>query len=229
MIDHAFVEAASHTAGDKPTVIIAKTIKGKGFSEVEDSPDWHGKPFPPDMADAGDRRARRRPQPDRPRAAAGAGTSPGPVAGAPEHASRTQGDENAAEQGLAGVQGGRQGRHPQGLRRRARRPRRAGRQGRRARRRGQQLDLCLGVRDTRSPSGTSRCSSPSSRWSPPPPGSPSAATRLRVDVRGVPHPGLRLHPDGRHLRRRTCGWSARTRASRSAPTARRRWRWRTSR
>jgi len=51
VIDHAFVEAASHLAGDKPTVIIAKTIKGKGFSEVENSPDWHGKPFPPDMAD----------------------------------------------------------------------------------------------------------------------------------------------------------------------------------
>src|ERR1700722_18254157 len=51
VIDHAFVEAAGHVAGDKPTVIIAKTIKGKGFSEVEDSPDWHGKPFPPDMAE----------------------------------------------------------------------------------------------------------------------------------------------------------------------------------
>ena len=51
VIDHALDEAASHVAGDKPTVIIAKTIKGKGFSEVENSPDWHGKPFPPDMAD----------------------------------------------------------------------------------------------------------------------------------------------------------------------------------
>ncbi len=51
IIDHAFVEAASHTAGDQPTVIIAKTIKGRGFSEVENSPDWHGKPFPQDMAD----------------------------------------------------------------------------------------------------------------------------------------------------------------------------------
>jgi transketolase len=51
VIDHALTEAASHVAGDKPTVIIAKTIKGKGFSEVENSPDWHGKPFPPDMAD----------------------------------------------------------------------------------------------------------------------------------------------------------------------------------
>jgi transketolase len=35
----------------KPTVILARTIKGRGFSEVEDSPDWHGKPFPPDMAE----------------------------------------------------------------------------------------------------------------------------------------------------------------------------------
>ncbi len=51
VIDHALIEAASHAGGDQPTVILAKTIKGKGFSEVEDSPDWHGKPFPPDMAD----------------------------------------------------------------------------------------------------------------------------------------------------------------------------------
>jgi transketolase len=35
----------------KPIVVLAKTIKGKGFSEVEDSPDWHGKPFPADMAE----------------------------------------------------------------------------------------------------------------------------------------------------------------------------------
>jgi transketolase len=39
------------TRGKKPTVFLAKTIKGRGFSEVENSPDWHGKPFPPDMAD----------------------------------------------------------------------------------------------------------------------------------------------------------------------------------
>jgi transketolase len=51
VIDHAFVEAASNMAGDKPTVIIAKTIKGKGFPEVENVNGWHGKPFPPDMAD----------------------------------------------------------------------------------------------------------------------------------------------------------------------------------
>jgi transketolase len=51
IIDHALTEAAEHIAGDQPTVIFAKTIKGKGFSEVENSPDWHGKPFPPDMAE----------------------------------------------------------------------------------------------------------------------------------------------------------------------------------
>ena len=37
-------------AGEQPTVILAKTIKGRGFSEVEDKEGWHGRPFPPDMA-----------------------------------------------------------------------------------------------------------------------------------------------------------------------------------
>jgi transketolase len=30
---------------------LAKTIKGRGFSEVENKDDWHGKPFPPEMAE----------------------------------------------------------------------------------------------------------------------------------------------------------------------------------
>jgi transketolase len=49
-IDDAFATAEDSSA-ERPTVIIAKTVKGKGFSEVEDSPDWHGKPFPEDMAE----------------------------------------------------------------------------------------------------------------------------------------------------------------------------------
>jgi transketolase len=49
-IDDAFATATGATDG-RPTVILAKTVKGRGFSEVEDSPDWHGKPFPADMAD----------------------------------------------------------------------------------------------------------------------------------------------------------------------------------
>jgi transketolase len=42
---------AGDLSGDQPTVILARTIKGKGFTEVEDAENWHGKPFPPDMAE----------------------------------------------------------------------------------------------------------------------------------------------------------------------------------
>jgi transketolase len=48
-IDHAMA-AAAH-AGDRPTVILARTVKGKGFTEVEDRNGWHGRPFPADMAE----------------------------------------------------------------------------------------------------------------------------------------------------------------------------------
>jgi transketolase len=48
-IDRAYGTALSSTG--KPTVIIAKTIKGKGFSEIENKEGWHGKPLPPDMAE----------------------------------------------------------------------------------------------------------------------------------------------------------------------------------
>jgi len=49
-IDKAMT-AAEDTSGGQPTVILAKTIKGKGFSEVENKDGWHGRPFPPDMAE----------------------------------------------------------------------------------------------------------------------------------------------------------------------------------
>jgi len=48
-IEGAFAQAAE-MGGDRPTAILAKTIKGRGFSEVENKEGWHGKPFPPDMA-----------------------------------------------------------------------------------------------------------------------------------------------------------------------------------
>jgi transketolase len=48
-IDRALTEAAQ--ARDRPTVIVAHTIKGKGASEVEDKPGKHGKPLSdPDKA-----------------------------------------------------------------------------------------------------------------------------------------------------------------------------------
>ena len=43
--------AAGEAAGEQATVILAKTIKGRGFSEVEDKEGWHGRPFPADMAE----------------------------------------------------------------------------------------------------------------------------------------------------------------------------------
>jgi len=48
-IDRAYGEALSNA--DRPSVIIARTIKGKGFSEIENKDGWHGKALPPDMAE----------------------------------------------------------------------------------------------------------------------------------------------------------------------------------
>jgi transketolase len=47
-IDSAYAEALRQT--DQPTLIIARTIKGKGFAGVENKEGWHGKALPPDMA-----------------------------------------------------------------------------------------------------------------------------------------------------------------------------------
>ena len=51
--DLAAVDEALSTAADGsgPTVIVARTVKGKGFSEVEDAEGWHGKPLPPELAE----------------------------------------------------------------------------------------------------------------------------------------------------------------------------------
>ena len=46
-IDAAYVDA-QETCG-RPTVILAKTVKGKGFSEIANKDGWHGKTLPPDM------------------------------------------------------------------------------------------------------------------------------------------------------------------------------------
>ena len=48
-IDEALSSARSD--GDRPSVVIARTIKGKGFTEIENKDGWHGKALPPDMAE----------------------------------------------------------------------------------------------------------------------------------------------------------------------------------
>jgi transketolase len=53
--DVAAIDQTIAQAGDlsvaKPTVILARTLKGRGFSEVEDRENWHGKPLPEEMAE----------------------------------------------------------------------------------------------------------------------------------------------------------------------------------
>jgi transketolase len=49
-IDAAMADAASPNA-EQPVVILARTEKGRGFSEVQDKENWHGKPLPAEMAE----------------------------------------------------------------------------------------------------------------------------------------------------------------------------------
>jgi transketolase len=48
------IDAALATARaerERPTVVLARTIKGKGFAEIENKDNWHGKALPEDMAE----------------------------------------------------------------------------------------------------------------------------------------------------------------------------------
>ncbi len=49
----ALIDALDRIASvnDKPSVLLARTIKGKGVPEVEDQNGWHGKALPKDLAD----------------------------------------------------------------------------------------------------------------------------------------------------------------------------------
>ncbi|MFC0032233.1 transketolase [Micromonospora chaiyaphumensis] len=47
-IDEAFGRAREATG---PTVVLARTVKGKGVPEIENRPDWHGKALEPDQAE----------------------------------------------------------------------------------------------------------------------------------------------------------------------------------
>ncbi|MFN2465903.1 MAG: transketolase [Candidatus Dormibacteria bacterium] len=48
-VDRALGEARD--GAGRPTVIIARTVKGQGVKEVADKADWHGKPLPEDLAE----------------------------------------------------------------------------------------------------------------------------------------------------------------------------------
>jgi len=42
---------AARAERERPTVVLARTLKGAGFGELADKEDWHGKALPPDMAE----------------------------------------------------------------------------------------------------------------------------------------------------------------------------------
>lgn len=48
-IDDRLTEAEAETT--RPVVLLATTVKGKGFREIEDRNGWHGKALPPEMAE----------------------------------------------------------------------------------------------------------------------------------------------------------------------------------
>jgi transketolase len=48
-IDQALTEARADS--DRPSVVLARTIKAKGVPELEDKDGWHGKALPPEMAE----------------------------------------------------------------------------------------------------------------------------------------------------------------------------------
>ncbi|MEV5974846.1 transketolase [Streptomyces sp. NPDC051921] len=51
--DLAAIDLALTTAADQrePTVVVARTVKGRGVAEVADKEGWHGKPLPEDLAE----------------------------------------------------------------------------------------------------------------------------------------------------------------------------------
>ena len=175
-IDKAFTGAAG---ADRPTVVVARTRKGRGFDEVEDRENWHGKPLPEPMAE---------------RAIIELGGQRD-IAGHRAEAGRRDTPGLAQRRGEpAPIRAGRQGRHPAGVRSgagRGRRPRRRRRHGRR----GGQLHAHGGVlqgvsrevlRDVhrRAAARRRRCR----------PAGPRVRA-IRLHVRRVLHPRLRLHPD----------------------------------
>ncbi|MFF4407830.1 transketolase [Streptomyces sp. NPDC001404] len=47
-VDRALTTASD---GQAPTVVVARTVKGQGVTEVADHEGWHGKPLPPELAE----------------------------------------------------------------------------------------------------------------------------------------------------------------------------------
>ena len=176
-IDDAFGRAVSTTG--RPTVVIARTLKGKGVAAVENQNGWHGKPLEdPDaaIAELGGLRDLRV-----------------AVAKPAVDSSRSRRRVTARASSLRARN---RGRHAEGVRGRTRGARSSAAGRRSARRRGLELDVRRDLRE-----GTSRAvlrdvhrraaagrggSRPAGGWLAP----------VRIDLRRVPLAGVRLRPHG---------------------------------
>src|SRR5580765_7145770 len=209
-IDQAYGDAL--TQQGQPTVIVARTLKGKGVKEVEDKRTG--------TARRSTTRTRRSPS------SAASATSPS-RSRSPTRPSRT-GSRRRARSSC----------RPWIWARRSRPDAPTATRSRRSARRGATWSPSTARSRTRptprssatsTRTATSRCTSPSSRWSRP----PSAcryASGCRSRRRSRPSSRAPTTSSGwPRSRRRTSGSAARTPASRSARTGRRRWRSRTSR
>ena len=210
-IDRAYAEAVE-TEG-VPTVIVAKTIKGKGVKEVENKPNWHGKALDnPEQAieELGGERniVVELAKPDY------EGEPHVFESGPLELPTWELGEEVATRlaygEALVALGGGQ-------------------RQGRRARRRGQQLDLRRALRQGLSGAllRDVHRRAAAGRSGRRPPGAQLGA--VCVDLRGVLLARVRLRPHGRDQPGEHPPRRARTPGFRSARTGRRRWRSRISR
>ena len=180
-IDRAYGEA--RRAAGQPTVIVARTLKGKGVKAVEDKPGWHGKAL--DHPERGDRRARRRAQHRRRRGEAGARRAARLRRRRPAASCRRWelGEEVATRQAygeaLAALGSTRAATWSRSTARSRTRP-----------------TPRSSARPT--PTGTSRCTSPSSRWSRPRSGCRCASwVPFASTFAAFLSPRLRLHPHGR--------------------------------
>ena len=145
-IDRAYAQVLETTG--KPTLVVARTVKGKGVAAVEDVNGFHGKPLDdPDEAieELGGLRQIRV-------------EVAKPEAGDPHRFPTQKLELPRYEVGIGD-------RDAQGLRGGTRRARKRTWRHRRARRRGLQLDVRGDLRRRTIPTASSRCTSPSSRWS----------------------------------------------------------------
>ena len=183
--------AEARATKGRPTMILAKTFKGRGVSFAEDKEGWHGKAFK--AGEEADRAVRELESTLRPVAADAIAVLRASI---PKPTAEDPGAQAAPGHPAAGLQARRPGRDARGLRHGAGAHRQDRRPHRRARRRCGQLDVQRAVRE-----GRTRAVLPELHRRTGDGGRRHGLCRARrdsvsVDVRLFSHARLRLHPHG---------------------------------